>query len=82
MTREEVLEMAYESGMIAGYEGEPDLLERFAALVAAAKREWQGLTDAEIDQITTRQWGRDFMVPAAGRAWGRAIEQALKEKNG
>ena len=39
MTREEVMEMAYESGMIAGYEGEPDLLERFAALVAAAERE-------------------------------------------
>jgi predicted Ser/Thr protein kinase len=38
MTREEVMEMAYESGMIAGYEGEPDLLERFAALVAAAER--------------------------------------------
>jgi hypothetical protein len=34
MTREEVMEMAYESGMIAGYEGEPDLLERFAKLVA------------------------------------------------
>jgi hypothetical protein len=39
MTREEVMEMAYESGMIAGYEGEPDLLERFAALVAAAERD-------------------------------------------
>jgi hypothetical protein len=39
MKREEVMEMAYESGMIAGYEGEPDLLERFAALVAAAERE-------------------------------------------
>jgi hypothetical protein len=39
MTREEVMEMAYESGMIGGYEGEPDLLERFAALVAAQERE-------------------------------------------
>ena len=39
MNREEVMEMAYESGMIAGYEGEPDLLERFAALVAAAERD-------------------------------------------
>jgi hypothetical protein len=33
MNREEVMEMAYESGVIAGYEGEPDLLERFAKLV-------------------------------------------------
>jgi len=39
MTREEVMEMAYESGMIGGYEGEPDLLERFAAIVAQAERE-------------------------------------------
>ena len=34
------------------------------------------LTDAEIDAITVQQWGRDFMVPAAGRAWARAIEAA------
>jgi hypothetical protein len=33
MTREEVMDMAYESGVIGGYEGEPDLLERFAKLV-------------------------------------------------
>jgi hypothetical protein len=39
MTREEVMEMAYESGVIGGYEGEPDLLERFAKLVAAAAKE-------------------------------------------
>lgn len=39
MTREEVMEMAYESGVIGGYEGEPDLLERFAALVAQAERD-------------------------------------------
>ena len=39
MTREEVMDMAYESGVIGGYEGEPELLERFAALVAQAERE-------------------------------------------
>ena len=39
MTREEVMEMAYESGVIGGYEGEPDLLESFTKLVAAAERE-------------------------------------------
>jgi hypothetical protein len=39
MTREEIMEMAYESGVIGGYEGEPDLLERVAALVAAAERD-------------------------------------------
>ena len=33
MTREEIMELAYESGVIGGYEGEPDLLERFAKLV-------------------------------------------------
>ena len=33
MIREEVMEMVYESGVIGGYEGEPDLLELFAKLV-------------------------------------------------
>ncbi len=39
MTSKEVMQLAYESGMIAGYEGEPSLLERFARLVATAERE-------------------------------------------
>ena len=34
------------------------------------------LSEEEIDKITVKQWGRDFMVPAAGRAWARAIEAA------
>ena len=35
------------------------------------------LTDEQIDKITVQQWGRGFMVPAAGRAWAREIERAL-----
>ena len=39
MNQEEVTRMAREAGVLAGYEGEPDNLIRFAALVAAAERE-------------------------------------------
>jgi len=39
MDREDIIRMAQESGVLAGYEGEPSFLERFAALVAAAERE-------------------------------------------
>ena len=56
--------------------------ETTEALRAALEQpECQSLTDEEIDQITTKQWRRNFMVPAAGRAWARAIEAKLKEKN-
>jgi hypothetical protein len=39
MNREDIVCMAREAGVLAGYEGEPDNLIRFAALVAAAERE-------------------------------------------
>ena len=39
MNKEDITRMAREVGVLAGYEGEPEYLERFAALVAAAERE-------------------------------------------
>ena len=39
MNQEEVTRMAREAGVLAGYEGEPDNLIRFAALVAERERE-------------------------------------------
>jgi len=41
------------------------------------------LTDEEIDRITDQQWGQDNHKPiyAAHRAYARAIEAKLKEKN-
>jgi hypothetical protein len=39
MTKEEILSMAREAGVLGGYEGEPEHLERFAALVAEHERE-------------------------------------------
>jgi hypothetical protein len=59
----------------------------FAHLIAAAVREeiseWRGLTDEEIDRVTDAQWAGNNHAPiyAAYRAYARAIEQALKEKN-
>ena len=43
-------------------------------------REWVGLTDEEIDQVTYVQWSSD-PIYAAYRAYARAIEAKLKEKN-
>ena len=47
------------------------------------KRPWVGLTDEEIDRVTDAQWSKGVNKPiyAAHRAYARAIEQALKEKN-
>jgi hypothetical protein len=36
--RGDIIRMAQDSGVLAGYEGEPSFLERFADLVAAAER--------------------------------------------
>jgi hypothetical protein len=47
-----VIEMAQESGMLAGYEGEPDRLERFAALVRADERNsWPAEMEAMERQV-------------------------------
>lgn len=50
---------------------------------APPRREWVGLTDEEIDRVTDAQWARGNNKPiyAAHRAYARAIEAALKEKN-
>lgn len=50
---------------------------------APPQREWQGLTDEEIDKVTDSQWSRNNHKPiyAAHRAYARAIEAKLKEKN-
>jgi len=54
-----------------------------AAYIERAKepvREWVGLTDDGIDDITARQWGA-AVISEAHRAYARAIEAALKAKN-
>jgi hypothetical protein len=47
------------------------------------RREWQGLTDDEINRITDAQWAQGNHKPiyVAHRAYARAIEQACKERN-
>jgi hypothetical protein len=39
MTKDDIIRMARETGVLSGFEGEPDNLVRFAELVAAAERE-------------------------------------------
>lgn len=50
---------------------------------SAAQRQWVGLTDEEIDRVTDTQWANNFNKPiyASHRAYARAIEAKLKEKN-
>jgi hypothetical protein len=60
--------------------GIEDFFERFAALVAAAERkEWQGLTDEEIEAGFITNTCCDDLVVYEHIA--RAIEAKLKEKN-
>jgi hypothetical protein len=49
----------------------------------AAQRQWVGLTDEEIDEVTDAQWANNGNKPiyAAHRAYARAIEAKLKELN-
>ena len=39
MTKDDIIRMARETGVLSGFEGEPDNLVRFAELVVAAERE-------------------------------------------
>ena len=45
--------------------------------------QWVGLTDEDIDRVTDQQWAANNNKPvyAAHRAYARAIEAALMEKN-
>ena len=54
-------------------------------VTAPPQREWQGLTDEEVQSVQSKVWGRGheifwFENPNVDQ-YTRAIEQALKEKN-
>jgi len=53
------------------------LCDRLVELGAAAEREWQGLTDEEVDNFAKAVWPRE----ATSSDFIRAIEAKLKEKN-
>jgi hypothetical protein len=56
-----------------------DVIARLTSYTAPPQREWQGLTDEEIEKIFIwQEWGEDFadFEPVA-----RAIEAKLREKN-
>ena len=72
MTREDIIRMAREAGLIGGpvyTQG----IEKFAALVAANERPWVGLTDEELIELS--ESGLHLW-----ELW-RAIEAKLKENN-
>ena len=59
------------------------LVDDVVAALAQTQRTWVGLTDEEIDRVTDAQWAKGANKPiyAAHRAYARAIEAKLKEKN-
>ena len=76
MTKEDIIKLAREAGFV-GFDGSNAMLCKFAALVAAHKREWVGLTDEEI-------WSNGSRLSLSERGireFARAIEAKLKEKN-
>ena len=68
MTRDDIIRMAHEAGIV---QGSADLLERFAALVAAAEREaCAKIADRYADDWLTSQTAK--VCAAAIRARGAA----------
>jgi hypothetical protein len=62
----------------AQYDNQTDNIKRHYSRIP--HREWQGLTDEEIDQIIVRELGLD-VDDSEIASFSRAIETALKEKN-
>jgi hypothetical protein len=62
MTREDIIRMAREAGVLSGYESE--LFQRFAALVAAAERE----ECAKLCEQEGLLWGRRYAAAIRARS--------------
>ena len=84
MNRDDIIRLAEEAGTHEGGAANwvnGNRWEQFAFLVAAAaKREWQGLTDEEIGMLTVFDGLHHVEVPLLAK-FTRAIEAKLKEKN-
>ena len=70
MTREDIIRMAREAGVLSGYESE--LFQRFAALVAAAERKvimdsLQKQADLATDALD-RRWALEMIAAVAARS--------------
>ena len=85
MNRDDIIRMARESGAKdwqkinsdVEYLMSADALKEFAALVAAAQRQWVGLTDEDIMPLCRQAW-----VFTTVKQWAEIIEAKLREKNG
>jgi hypothetical protein len=77
MNRDDIIRMAREAGISKPWDQEPvkwETLERFANLVAAAQREWKGLTKEEARELCVANV--PYVVDMVA-----ALEARLKEKN-
>ncbi len=64
-------------------EGEVYLHPAITAIREAMAQPWVDLSDDDIDRVTDAQWARnnDKPIYAAHRAYARAIETTIKERN-
>ena len=92
MTKDEALKLALKFIERVNKDGwiladfEPEMYATITAIkeaLAQPQRTWVGLTDEEIDAVTDSQWAKGVNKPiyAAHRAYARAIEAKLKERN-
>ena len=83
MNRDDIIRMAREAcgepAWSGGVEWTWEEVERFTNLVAAAEREWQGLTMEELDALVEEHSG--WPVEMVGHVLICAAEDKLKGKN-
>jgi hypothetical protein len=92
MNREDIIKLAREVGYpLVEYEGTPYIPPLLAVLletVAAAQKQWVGLTDDEVNEIYTsveievnEHWDKGGTTKMFPLTLYKAIEAKLKEKN-
>ena len=67
MTQDEIIEMARQTGVLAGYEGEPSLLIIFAKAMMDVEREACALKAEDFLTESELDWDGDF--------WNQAVER-------
>ncbi len=83
MTKDDIIKLAQKAGMPMAWISDSGVLkwtdlERFAKLVAAAEREWVGLTDEDVNRESTPITSQMKLAFHAGMYVAQKI---LKERN-
>lgn len=79
MTDRELMQQALDA--LEKHVLEYETIEALRARLAQPEREWQGLTDEEIESTWQRNLFETYIRKGDVQTLGRAIEAKLKEKN-